>query len=178
MASKKNPEGDDRFLKVKKDPRFWEMPEKDRKIKIDKRFQSMFHDDRFQLKYTVDKRGRPVNHTSTEDLKKFYKLSDSEVSDAELEEELGKKKKEKKKKTKKALKAEELDAVQDEEAEEEQEKDEKISKKDKKTSKPKDTPLKKMQPTKGVRVYEEGMCLEFWEAKREQAGRLPLIGWN
>lgn len=157
MASKKNLDGDDRFLKVKKDPRFWEMPDKDRKIKIDKRFQSMFHDDRFKLKYTVDKRGRPVNHTSSEDLKKFYKLSDSETSDDELEEQEGKKKKEQKKKTKKALKAE-LETTQDEEAEEEEEKDDTISKKDKKISKPKETPFKTMQPTKGVKVYEEGKC--------------------
>uniref|UniRef100_A0A8C7TNY5 ESF1, nucleolar pre-rRNA processing protein, homolog (S. cerevisiae) n=1 Tax=Oncorhynchus mykiss TaxID=8022 RepID=A0A8C7TNY5_ONCMY len=78
MDSKKGQSGDDRFQKVKKDPRFWEMPEKEHKIKIDKRFQSMFHDDRFKLKYTVDKRGRPVNHTSSEDLKRFYNLSDSE----------------------------------------------------------------------------------------------------
>lgn len=97
MASKKGQSGDDRFQKVKKDPRFWEMPEKEHKIKIDKRFQSMFHDDRFKLKYTVDKRGRPVNHTSSEDLKRFYNLSDSE------EEKEDGKDKEKKKKTKAKL---------------------------------------------------------------------------
>ncbi|XP_012684492.2 ESF1 homolog [Clupea harengus] len=155
MASEKNQGGDDdRFLKVKKDPRFWEMPDKERKIKIDKRFQSMFHDDRFKLKYTVDKRGRPVNHTSSEDLKRFYKLSDSDFSDTELEKQEGKKKKEKKKK--KASKAE-LEEIQDEEAEEEEDKDVKTLKKDKKTSKPKDTPLlKTVQPTRGVKVYEEG----------------------
>lgn len=78
MSSKKQPGGDDRFLRVQKDPRFWEMPERDHKIKIDKRFQSMFHDKRFKQKYTVDKRGRPINQTSAEDLKRFYKLSDSE----------------------------------------------------------------------------------------------------
>ncbi|KAM9313980.1 ESF1 homolog isoform 2-T2 [Pholidichthys leucotaenia] len=78
MSSKKSHDGDERFSRVQKDPRFWEMPEKERKIKIDKRFQSMFHDKRFKVTYTVDKRGRPVNHTSTEDLKRFYKLSDSE----------------------------------------------------------------------------------------------------
>ncbi|XP_005461347.1 ESF1 homolog [Oreochromis niloticus] len=101
MSSKKRPDGDERFLRVQKDPRFWEMPERERKVKIDKRFQSMFHDERFKVKYTVDKRGRPINHTSAEDLKRFYKLSDSEE-----EEEAGegkkaaevKKKKEKKKK--------------------------------------------------------------------------------
>uniref|UniRef100_A0A3Q1FYT0 ESF1, nucleolar pre-rRNA processing protein, homolog (S. cerevisiae) n=1 Tax=Acanthochromis polyacanthus TaxID=80966 RepID=A0A3Q1FYT0_9TELE len=94
MSSKKKTDGDDRFLRVQKDPRFWEMPERERKVKIDKRFQSMFHDERFKVKYTVDKRGRPISHTSTEDLKRFYKLSDSE------EEEEEEKDKKKKKKTK------------------------------------------------------------------------------
>ncbi|XP_075904889.1 ESF1 homolog [Nelusetta ayraudi] len=87
---------DDRFLRVQKDPRFWEMPERERKVKIDKRFQSMFHDQRFKIKYTVDKRGRPVNHTSSEDLKRFYKVSDSE--DEEEEEDVSGGKAEKKEK--------------------------------------------------------------------------------
>ncbi|XP_022616408.1 ESF1 homolog [Seriola dumerili] len=104
MSSKKNQVSDERFKRVQKDPRFWEMPERERKIKIDKRFQSMFHDKRFKVKYTVDKRGRPINHTSTDDLKRFYKLSDSEDED-EGDEEEGKKAaaegKEKKKKKKK-----------------------------------------------------------------------------
>lgn len=78
MLSRKKQDGDQRFLRVQKDPRFWEMPEKEQKIKIDKRFKSMFSDKRFKVKYTVDKRGRPINHTSTEDLKRFYKVSDSE----------------------------------------------------------------------------------------------------
>ncbi|XP_026025255.1 ESF1 homolog [Astatotilapia calliptera] len=82
MSSKKRPDGDERFLRVQKDPRFWEMPERERKVKIDKRFQSMFHDERFKVKYTVDKRGRPINHTSAEDLRRFYKLSDSEGEEA------------------------------------------------------------------------------------------------
>ncbi|XP_026179710.1 ESF1 homolog isoform X2 [Mastacembelus armatus] len=92
MSSQKNQDGDERFLRVQKDPRFWEMPEKERKVKIDKRFQSMFHDKRFKVKYTVDKRGRPINHTSTEDLKRFYKLSDSEDEDDEEDQEDRKKK--------------------------------------------------------------------------------------
>ncbi|XP_056136080.1 ESF1 homolog [Lampris incognitus] len=83
MSSRMNPGGDDRFLRVQKDPRFWEMPEKESKIKIDKRFQAMFHDKRFKLKYTMDKRGRPINHSSTEDMKRFYNVSDSEEEDAE-----------------------------------------------------------------------------------------------
>lgn len=78
MSSRKRPDGDDRFARVQKDPRFWEMPEREQKIKIDQRFKSMFSDERFRVKYTVDKRGRPINHTSAEDLKRFYKVSDSE----------------------------------------------------------------------------------------------------
>ncbi|XP_042338811.1 ESF1 homolog [Plectropomus leopardus] len=104
MSSKKKQINDERFLRVQKDPRFWEMPEKERKIKIDKRFQSMFHDKRFKVKYTVDKRGRPVNQTSTEDLKRFYNVSDSEDDEDEGEEDVrskkaaeGKKKKNEKK---------------------------------------------------------------------------------
>lgn len=101
MSSKKNQDGDERFHRVQKDPRFWEMPEREHKVKIDKRFQSMFHDKRFKVKYTVDKRGRPVNHTSAEDLRRFYKLSDSEDEDEEDEEAKGRKVAEKKKNAKK-----------------------------------------------------------------------------
>ncbi|KAK7930427.1 hypothetical protein WMY93_006822 [Mugilogobius chulae] len=78
---------DDRFSRVQRDPRFWEMPEKQRKVKIDKRFQSMFHDDRFKVKQTVDKRGRAIQHSTKEDLKKFYQLSDSDQEEEEEEEE-------------------------------------------------------------------------------------------
>lgn len=61
------------------------MPEKDRKVKIDKRFRAMFHDKKFKLNYAVDKRGRPISHSTTEDLKRFYDLSDSDsdLSDEE-----------------------------------------------------------------------------------------------
>ncbi|XP_040285906.1 ESF1 homolog [Bufo bufo] len=78
MASNQELTSDQRFSRVTKDPRFWEMPEKDKKIKIDKRFRAMFHDQKFNLQYTVDKRGRPVNHNTTEDLKRYYDLSDSD----------------------------------------------------------------------------------------------------
>ncbi|XP_008055314.1 ESF1 homolog [Carlito syrichta] len=78
MSSKQEIMSDQRFRRVAKDPRFWEMPEKDRKVKIDKRFRAMFHDKKFKLSYAVDKRGRPINHSTTEDLKRFYELSDSD----------------------------------------------------------------------------------------------------
>ncbi|KAM7394788.1 hypothetical protein PAMP_021571 [Pampus punctatissimus] len=95
MSSKKNQSADERFLRVQKDPRFWEMPDRERKIKIDKRFHSMFHDKRFKVKYTVDKRGRPINHTSTEDLKRFYNLSSDSEDGGDDEEDAESKKKKK-----------------------------------------------------------------------------------
>ncbi|XP_009868763.1 PREDICTED: ESF1 homolog [Apaloderma vittatum] len=93
---------DGRFSHITRDPRFWEMPEKERKVKIDKRFRAMFHDKKFKLKYTMDKRGRPVNYSSTENLRKFYALSesDSELSEDESKEHTEKKKKKKKTKPK------------------------------------------------------------------------------
>ncbi|GBP47568.1 ESF1 homolog [Eumeta japonica] len=51
----------------------------------------MFKDEKFKVKYTVDKRGRPINDTSAENLRKYYELdtddsssesqSESDVSD-------------------------------------------------------------------------------------------------
>ncbi|KAI1896880.1 hypothetical protein AGOR_G00099400 [Albula goreensis] len=165
MADKKNQGGDDRFHRVKKDPRFWEMPEKERKIKIDKRFQSMFHDKRFKLKYTVDKRGRPVNHSSTEDLKRFYDLSDSDEPDSKDEIQEGKKTL-KKKKEKSKIKADadiQKDLEEEEEGEEVMDVDEKASKTGKGALKSKNISNKDREPklapksfVRGVKVFEEG----------------------
>lgn len=79
-------EEDKRFAHIKKDPKFRRIPKNERKVKIDKRFESMFNDKKFKVKYTVDKRGRPVSHTSTEDLKRYYELSSEEESDNESNE--------------------------------------------------------------------------------------------
>lgn len=102
MASKQEIMNDQRFKRVTKDPRFWEMPEKDRKVKIDKRFRAMFHDKKFKLNYAVDKRGRPISHSTTEDLKRYYELSDSDsdLSDEESKALSQKKMKKKKSQTK------------------------------------------------------------------------------
>lgn len=67
------------------DPRYRQIPKHERKVKIDKRFQSMFNDEKFKVKYTVDKRGRPINETSTENLRKYYDLDESDESDDDLE---------------------------------------------------------------------------------------------
>lgn len=73
---------DKRFSQITNNPRFRRMPLKERKVKIDKRFKSMFDDKSFKLKYSVDKRGRPVQTTSNEDLRKFYELSDDESDES------------------------------------------------------------------------------------------------
>ncbi|PSN33362.1 hypothetical protein C0J52_20287 [Blattella germanica] len=72
---------DSRFSHITKDPRFKRIPKWEKKIKIDKRFQSMFKDKQFKLNYAVDKRGRPVIRSSSEDLKKYYALSSSSSDD-------------------------------------------------------------------------------------------------
>lgn len=74
---------DNRFTKYLNDPRYKQIPKHERKVKIDKRFQSMFSDERFKVKYTVDKRGRPISETSTENLRKYYDLEESEHSSDE-----------------------------------------------------------------------------------------------
>jgi hypothetical protein len=74
---------DSRFSHIALDPRFKRIPKLEQKIKIDKRFQSMFKDKTFKINYTVDKRGRPVTHTSNEDLKKYYALSSDEDLESE-----------------------------------------------------------------------------------------------
>lgn len=69
---------DARFAHVAKDPKFRRIPKAQRKVKIDHRFKGMFKDEKFTVKYTIDKRGRPINRTTTEDLRKYYDLSSSE----------------------------------------------------------------------------------------------------
>lgn len=79
---------DERFKHIATDPKFRRIPKGTQKVKIDKRFQSMFKDKKFKIKYTIDKRGRPVKHNSTEDLKRYYALSsEDESSDEESESE-------------------------------------------------------------------------------------------
>ncbi|KAH6942336.1 hypothetical protein HPB50_003922 [Hyalomma asiaticum] len=72
---------DDRFKHIATDPRFRGVPRSQRKVKIDNRFASMFDDKRFKLKYVMDKRGRPIHSTTTEDLKKYYAVESSSESE-------------------------------------------------------------------------------------------------
>ncbi|XP_060074657.1 ESF1 homolog [Ylistrum balloti] len=93
---------DERFSHIVKDKRFRRVPLNERRVKIDKRFKGMFSDKKFKMKYTIDKRGRPMNLSANEDLHKFYEL-DSEEGDSDNDEDDDgdKTKKKLKKKTKK-----------------------------------------------------------------------------
>lgn len=75
---------DARFAHIAKDPKFRRIPKAERKVKIDHRFKDMFQDKKFTVKYTIDKRGRPINQTTTENLRKYYDLSSSEEEDASM----------------------------------------------------------------------------------------------
>lgn len=69
---------DDRFSHIAQDPRFRRMKKEHRKVKIDKRFEGMFKDAKFKVKYTVDKRGRPIKASSDSHLQRYYELSENE----------------------------------------------------------------------------------------------------
>lgn len=92
MDSKKKDEiyKDSRFAHLLNNPRFKKLPSKEGKVKIDKRFKSMFNDDKFKVKYSVDKYGRKVDKTSSEDLKKYYDQGSDESSSEDEEAELKK----------------------------------------------------------------------------------------
>ncbi|XP_071055826.1 ESF1 homolog [Onthophagus taurus] len=75
---------DKRFAHIATDPKFKNIRKSDKKVKIDKRFQSMFKDKQFKVNYTVDKRGRTVNKSSNTDLRRYYHISSGE-SDSESE---------------------------------------------------------------------------------------------
>ena len=78
---------DERFKTISQDPRFKRMPKAERKVKIDRRFEGMFKDKRFKLKYSVDKRGRPLNATTDDNLRRFYEMSESESDNESSEDE-------------------------------------------------------------------------------------------
>ena len=43
----------------------------------------MFTDKKFKLKYSVDKRGRPIKSTTNENFRKYYDISESEEDDGD-----------------------------------------------------------------------------------------------
>lgn len=72
---------DPRFNKLFTDPKFRHVPKKERKVKIDQRFQSLFKDKKFVSKVSVDKRGRPGNFSTKENYEKFYQMESSSGED-------------------------------------------------------------------------------------------------
>lgn len=77
-------ESDERFKHLASDPRFKTLRKKQHKVKIDERFQSMFTDEKFTLKYSKDKRGRTNKKSSGDDLKRFYSLeAEQRVNDTD-----------------------------------------------------------------------------------------------
>ncbi|CAK5111125.1 unnamed protein product [Meloidogyne enterolobii] len=74
---------DDLLLDLAKNPIFNEMPIKKNKIKIDKRFEAMLTDKRFDDRdFRVDKRGKPIRGQGGNFAKRIYEMSEgSEESD-------------------------------------------------------------------------------------------------
>ena len=98
---------DPRFTKLFTDPKFRNVPKKEKKVKIDQRFQSLFKDKKFVSKVSVDKRGRPGNFSTKENYEKFYQMdSDSDSESEEDEDSVSKKKTDVKKKSQKPKKVE------------------------------------------------------------------------
>ena len=73
---------DARFAKFGKEKKFRTVPKKHKKVKIDKRFGSLFTSKKFASKVTVDKRGRPQHLSSKESYEKFYDIEKSESSES------------------------------------------------------------------------------------------------
>lgn len=69
---------DDRFKHISKDPRFRRMRKDDQKVKIDKRFKGMFADKRFSDQVEIDKRGRPIEKSKDDNLKRYYHMDETD----------------------------------------------------------------------------------------------------
>lgn len=77
-------EEDPRFAKFQTDPKFRGLAKKNRRVKIDNRFQSLFKDPRFLNKVSIDKRGRPEStFNAKENYKRYYQLDQDDDNDDE-----------------------------------------------------------------------------------------------
>ncbi|KAI9590702.1 pre-rRNA-processing protein esf1 [Glossina fuscipes] len=76
---------DERFQHLVSDPRFKIPTKVERKVKIDERFQEMFTNNKFKVKCHVDKYGRKMNKSSSEDLRRYYELNSDEDDEENLE---------------------------------------------------------------------------------------------
>ena len=77
---------DQRFARFSTDPKFRTAPKRQKKVKIDPRFQHVFTDERFNnKKIGVDKRGRPKSYASKESYEQYYRVESSGDSSSEEE---------------------------------------------------------------------------------------------
>lgn len=77
---------DERFAKFATDPKFRTAPKRQKKLKIDPRFQHVFTDERFNnKKIGVDKRGRPKSFASKESYEQYYRVDSSGDSSSDEE---------------------------------------------------------------------------------------------
>ncbi|KAG8183839.1 hypothetical protein JTE90_025722 [Oedothorax gibbosus] len=74
---------DPRFKKFLKDQRSRNIPKNVRKVKVDKRFQNMFDKKNFKGGSSQDERGRKLELTSSENLRKLYNYESEEASSSE-----------------------------------------------------------------------------------------------
>ncbi|XP_058119608.1 ESF1 homolog [Anopheles ziemanni] len=74
---------DERFAHLINDPRYRGMPKSKKKVQIDSRFKAMFEDGRFTERATVDRYGRKLRQTHSDEMKKFYELEESDDEDEE-----------------------------------------------------------------------------------------------
>ena len=78
-------ENDPRFAHTLQDPRFRQLNVKHKKVRIDSRFKNMLKEREFTAKYTVDKRGRPINTSAKENLERLYNYDSNESDDSDDE---------------------------------------------------------------------------------------------
>eukprot|EP01096_Ripella_sp_DP13-Kostka_P000157 TRINITY_DN10214_c0_g1_i1.p1 TRINITY_DN10214_c0_g1~~TRINITY_DN10214_c0_g1_i1.p1 ORF type:complete len:733 (+),score=370.29 TRINITY_DN10214_c0_g1_i1:77-2200(+) len=78
-----------RFSRIRSDPMFRKVNgAKNTKLVVDERFEGMFSDPSFNTQYQVDKYGRSVRDSTSNDIKKYYRL-DKRPREEPVEEEEG-----------------------------------------------------------------------------------------
>lgn len=74
---------DKRFGKLRKDPRFRDIPQKIHKVKIDPRFESMMTDPKFSITGEINEYGEKMHSTTNKELEKYYIHDKTQQSDEE-----------------------------------------------------------------------------------------------
>ncbi|CAD5234646.1 unnamed protein product [Bursaphelenchus xylophilus] len=84
VAAKQSEAMAERVAQLQTNPVFHEMPKREKKVKLDPRFQKMFSDERFaSTSSKIDRRGRPVNDKTQEELKNIYEIDENSTSEDE-----------------------------------------------------------------------------------------------